>query len=90
MDKGYVSSVALDGREHLELTGVSEVVAFDEEYVELVSADGRMSVCGSGLKISDFDSASSRLIVDGRIDSITYAEDRAATKKSGLFSGLFR
>lgn len=89
MDKMVKSTVAMTAREHLELTGITEVISFDETFVELLGEDGRMSVEGSGLRIAEFDSANSKLTIDGRISAISYFDDPRQGKKGGLFGKLF-
>ena len=89
MDKQINSTVYMTQREHLELTGISEVISFEETLVELSGEDGRMSVEGVGLRISEFDSAAAKLTVDGKITAIAYFDDVRREKKNGLFGSLF-
>lgn len=89
MDKVIKSTVTMTAREHMELTGITEVISFDETLIELSGEDGRMSIEGSGLRIAEFDSAASKLTLDGRIGALTYFDDPHSGKKSGLFGKFF-
>ena len=44
-------SLSLDGREELKVTGVSEVLRFDETVVILRIGESTLSVHGSGLRL---------------------------------------
>ena len=81
MDSEIKSTVYILSRSHAELTGISEVLSFDESSVELSGDDGTLCIEGNGIRIVEFDS--------GRINGINYFDDMPREKKSGFFSRLF-
>ena len=78
----------LEDRRILTLTGVSDVQNFDEKTVVAVTDHGELTVLGSGLQITRLSLESGDLSLEGRVDSLTYAENR--TGKGGFFGRLFR
>ena len=89
MDSEIKSTVYILSRSHAELTGISEVLSFDESSVELSGDDGTLCIEGNGIRIVEFDSAHAKIILDGRINGINYFDDMPREKKSGFFSRLF-
>ena len=77
----------LDGRERLTVSGVEDVVRFDESCIVMTTCVGTMVVMGSDLHIGKLMLDGGELHVDGRIDAIQYEENRA--ERGSLFSRLF-
>lgn len=77
--------IALEERERLVVTGVEEVLSFDEERVVMKTAQGELIVTGEGLHIGRLSLDSGELDVTGRVSELCYEEPVAA----GLWSRLF-
>jgi len=79
--------VQLEGRERLTVSGVEDVVRFDEGCIIMTTCVGSMVIMGTDLHIGKLSLDGGELHVDGHIDSITYEESRA--ERGSLFSRLF-
>lgn len=79
-------ALRLDNREKLSLTGVKELIGFDESIVAAETALGELTVRGSGLRVSGLDPEQGRLDVSGRIDELSYGAERSA---KGFLGRLF-
>lgn len=77
----------MSGRERLTVSGVEDVERFDETGIVMSTTAGTMVITGDGLHIGKLSLDGGELLVDGRIDSISY-EDQAGGK-SGFLSRLF-
>jgi len=77
----------LAGREHLTVTGVEDVERFDETGIVMSTSAGTLVVTGEDLHIGKLSLDGGELHVDGRIDSVTYEDDRQSG--GGFFSRLF-
>ena len=77
--------LVLESRSKLEISGVSDVISFDEVTVILDTSCGRMTVSGEGLHIHTLSLENGKVTVEGRIDEISY-EDDTTPKKKGLFA----
>lgn len=75
-------------RKKLEVSGVSEVVRFDDNFAVLKTVCGELSIDGKNIKISVLDTEKGLVMLDGDIDAISYTDD-AKPEKNGLFSRLF-
>ncbi len=80
------SSALLTGRSFLALTGVNEVISFDEGLVTLNSQGSVLAISGEDLSIVKLSLESGEVSLSGRIDAIVYTDEQP---KKGLFSKLF-
>jgi sporulation protein YabP len=81
--------LTLDERQKLTVTGVAEVVSFDENAVVLATTSGNMSIEGSGLKVNILDVKEGNVSVDGHIDCIYYFDPTSKQITRGWFGRLF-
>ena len=83
--------VNMEHRESVSITGVLDVVAFDEVCVVADTEQGVLVVRGENLHISVLNLDNGQLDLDGTIDSLTYDEPgRHAKAKGSLLTKLFR
>lgn len=75
-------------RKEMHVTGVKEVVSFDESCVVLKSTCGEMTVEGSDLRVGALDTDRGIVSLSGRIDSIYYTDERPTERRG--FGKLFR
>jgi len=73
------------------LTGIRDVVSFDENQVVLDTDMGLLHIKGKGLHISRLTLEKGEVDMDGMVDSLTYTSNESF-RKSGesLFNRLFR
>lgn len=74
---------------HLDVTGVREVLAFDERRIELSLGDTVLLIGGTNLKIESFSRESGAIVITGAIDSLFSEADAAKPAKNGLISRIF-
>ena len=77
--------LTLDGRESLTMTGVTEVVGFDDTSVICKTHLGVLTILGSGLTLKALNVEDTNVAVSGHIDALSYEEPRPA----GLWQRLF-
>lgn len=68
--------LTLTEREQLTMTGVTEVVSFDESCVVLQTGLGTLSVQGQELKLKTLSLEGGQMEVDGKIAALIYEEPR--------------
>ena len=84
MEQSGRHTVRLEDRSELTMTGIVEVLSYDDGYMELSLEDGGVTVEGEGLRITEFDSERRVLTARGAVVAVMYI-DRAAKKKRGFF-----
>ncbi|WP_294153388.1 sporulation protein YabP [uncultured Clostridium sp.] len=84
------SSLNLENRKKLTLSGVVEVMSFDEEKIELTTKLGNLTIKGEELKMNKLDVQNGDVIIIGNIAYMVY--NGKVTKKNGesLLSKLFK
>ena len=69
--------LTLEDRQHLSLTGVTEVDSFDENTVLLRTNRGLVSIRGEGLQLRSLNEQSGQVRVDGTVSAVVYEQGRA-------------
>ncbi len=68
----------LKERSQLSMTGVSEVVSFDENMVVLHTALGALTIQGQQLQLKQLSTDGGQIAVDGKISALIYEDPRPA------------
>jgi len=74
-------SVTLDKRENVSVSGVTDVISFDEESVIAETELGVIIIRGVNLHVGKINLDSGELLISGEVDAIQY-ENPGAPKKS--------
>ena len=69
-------SLQLDRREKLTMTGVTEVVSFEENTVVLRTGLGMLNVHGRELQLKKLSLDGGQVAVEGQISALIYEESR--------------
>ncbi len=83
-----IQNVIIENRKKLNISGVKQVVSFDDETVLLETGLGRMTVKGENLKIDNFNTSTGDLTAIGMIHAVVYMASENAG--GGFISRLFR
>ena len=74
-------SIVIEQRKHLSVSAVESVVAFSEVKIILLLVGGeRMSVIGSGLKITGFSKTNGTFHAEGTVSGVSYGGKSFAAK----------
>ena len=83
------TELVLQNRAELNISGVCDIISSDENSILLDTVDGALEICGNELHIISMNVANGAMVVEGRIDTISY-HDKQETKKSGFLARMFR
>lgn len=83
-------NVILENRKKLSLTGVIEVISFDEEKILLNTKLGALTIKGSGLKMNKLDVQNGDVIIIGDIGYIVYSGKEVKREKESIIGRLFK
>ena len=81
-------TVSIDGRASARISGITEVISYDDNSVVACCDLGEIEISGTGIKIKSFDVSDGLMCIDGSIDSVRYLAGSA--KKSGFFERIFK
>ncbi|MCC8357127.1 MAG: sporulation protein [Oscillospiraceae bacterium] len=79
--------LTMDERQTSWMTGVEEVVSFDENEVAVRTVQGLLSVRGTGLKVDKLEKTSGELTISGMVTDLDYQESGT---HQGFWTSLFR
>ncbi|WP_295305420.1 sporulation protein YabP [Blautia sp.] len=82
--------LTLDNRKEALLTGVKDVVSFDEKEILLQTSEGRLQIRGSQLHVKGLDLEKGEAVLAGHVDSLIYLSKDSPKKEEPLFTRLFR
>ncbi|MBD7910971.1 MULTISPECIES: sporulation protein YabP [Clostridium] len=90
MEEEMKSNLTLESRKKLTLTGVLEVVNFDDEKISLNTNLGNLSIKGEGLKMNKLDVQNGDVIICGTILAIIYSGKNVKKNKENIIKRIFQ
>lgn len=78
-------ALKLEGREKLTLTGITEVLSFDDTAVIMHTPLGRLTVLGQQLQLRALTPEGGSVTVRGQIDALSYEQPRSTGGWLGRF-----
>ncbi len=85
-----IQNVILENREKLSISGVLDVLSFDDQIVILETELGLLTVKGEDLRINKLSLDTSDVIIDGNINSLSYSEKDVQEKSGGFLNKIFK
>lgn len=89
---GVIQNLILENREKLSISGVLDVLSFDDQVVMVETELGLLTVKGEELRINKLSIDTSEVIVEGNIGYLAYSEKSQEKGKNsgGLISKIFK
>lgn len=86
MEKNQIPhKVTLSDRKKLTVTGVDEVVSFDDTTVQMETSLGSLTVYGQQLRLKNLSPEAGQLELIGEVEAMVYEQPR---RKGGWFSRI--
>jgi sporulation protein YabP len=80
----------LENRKKLTLSGVIEVISFDELKIDLTTSLGNLTIKGEDLKMNKLDVQNGDVIIAGNIGSVVYNGKVSKKSNETIISKLFK
>ena len=88
---GVIQNLILENREKLSISGVKDVLSFDDQVVMVETELGLLTVKGENLRINKLSIDTSEVIVEGEISYLAYSDKEQDKVKGGsLISKIFK
>ena len=81
-------NVIIESRKKLNISGVKDVISFDDETILLDTPLGKMTIKGESIHIANFNTETGDLEAHGTIHAVVYMSDGKSS--GGFISRLFR
>ena len=83
------ASIMLWERKQLQLSGIEDVISFDELSVYVMTKNGNLLIEGNDLHITTLDISSGNMVIEGMLRSMIY-NDKEVKKKDGFFAKIVK
>ncbi len=90
MTTGVIQNLILENRGKLSISGVLDVLSFDDQVVILETELGLLTVKGENIRINKLSIDTSEVIVEGDISSLIYSDKENEKIKSSFMSKIFK
>ena len=81
-----IQNLVLENREKLSISGVLDVLSFDDQIVILETELGLLTIKGENIRINKLSFDTTEVVLEGEIISLSYT-DKEITKKDSSFLG---
>lgn len=85
--KSFKHTVVMDNREEMSMTGITDVISFDEEMIAADTEMGVIVIKGQNLHVNRLNLEKGELEIDGDVISIVYEDSNTYGKPGGSFFG---
>ena len=82
-----IQNVILENREKLTISGVLDVLSFDDQIVIVETELGLLTIKGENLRINKLSLDTTEVIVEGKISNLSYSEKNIDKKSTGSIIG---
>lgn len=89
MTSNIIQNIVIENREKLNISGVKDVLSFDDQVVIVETELGLLTVKGENLKINKLNLDTADTIVEGKINNLAYSENHSKTQ-GGLLGKIFK
>lgn len=90
INTGVIQNLILENRGKLSISGVNDVLSFDDQIVMVETELGLLTVKGEGLRINKLSIDTSEVIVEGDISYLAYSDKEMEKNKGNLISKIFK
>lgn len=90
VNTNIIQNLVLENRNKLSISGVQDVLSFDDQIVIVATDLGLLTVKGENLRINKLSLDTSEVIIEGEISSLTYSQKDSEKKGEGILSKIFK
>lgn len=90
VNTNVIQNLLLENRNKLSISGVLDVISFDDQIVIVETDLGLLTVKGDNLRINKLSLDTSEVIIEGEILSLSYSQKDLKKKGESLLSKIFK
>ncbi len=88
-DKSFKHNIVMENREKIAVTGVIDVISFDEDVIVSETEMGVLIIKGENLHVNSLNLEKGEMDIDGSVFSLNY-EEKGHSERSSLFGRIFK
>ena len=90
VNTAVIQNLILENRGKLSISGVNDVLSFDDQVVMVETELGLLTIKGENLRINKLSIDTSEVIVEGNISYLAYSDKELEKNKGNLISKIFK
>ena len=90
MNTNIIQNLVLENRNRLNISGVLDVLSFDDQIIIVDTELGMLTVKGDNLRINKLSIDTSEVIVEGEIISLAYSNKDLDKKNESFLGKIFK
>ena len=90
INTGVIPNLILENRGKLSISGVNDVLSFDDQVVMVETELGLLTVKGENIRINKLSIDTSEVIIEGDISYLAYSDKELERNKGSLISKIFK
>lgn len=90
LQNNIIQNLVLENRGKLSISGVLDVLSFDDQVVIVETELGLLTVKGEDLRINKLSIDTEEVVIEGEIFSMSYSEKDMDKKSGGLLGKIFK
>ena len=90
MTNNEIQNLILENRKKLTISGVKDVLSFDDEVVVMETTLGLLSIKGEQLKINKLSIDTGDVVVEGEIGTLSYSDSSKKEREGSLLGKIFK
>lgn len=87
---GVIQNLVLENRGKLSISGVVDVLSFDDQVVIVETELGLLTVKGENIRINKLSIDTSEVIIEGEISYLAYTDNNQQREGQSLLSKIFK
>ena len=90
VNSNIVQNLVLENRGKLSVSGVNDVLSFDDQVVMVDTELGLLTVKGENIRINKLSLDTAEVIVEGEIASLSYSQNKQEKNTGTILSKIFK
>lgn len=90
INTNIVQNLVLENRGKLSVSGVNDVLSFDDQVVIIDTELGLLTAKGENIRINKLSLDTAEVIIEGEISSLTYSQNKQDKSSGSLLSKIFK
>ena len=90
VNPNIVQNLVLENRGKLSVSGVNDVLSFDDQVVMIDTELGLLTVKGENIRINKLSLDTSEVVLEGTISYLAYSDKEMEKNKSSIISKIFK
>ena len=90
INTAVIQNLILENRGKLSISGVLDVLSFDDQVIMVETELGLLTIKGENLRITKLSIDTSEVIVEGNISYLSYSNKEVEKNKGSIISKIFK